>query len=148
MYNGEECISSSLESIKNALSLLSQVDKEKIEVIISDNQSTDNTKKEIEKFISKKLNLTYFCNEKNVGYDGNIDLLVQRSNARYVWFLGCGEKIKEDSLKRLIEKLYNNIIYTNILLDFDIYDEMKNKIIEKIKMILVKVNIDRRCPLI
>lgn len=128
VYNGEKCIGSSLQSIKDALSLLSHTQRDKIEIIVSDNQSTDATQVVVEKFTKKLLNLTYLCNETNVGYDGNIDLLVQRSHAQYVWFVGCGEKIKKDALVRLIDKLDNDEIYTNILLDFDVYEELQEKI--------------------
>lgn len=131
VYNGAKCIGSSLQSIEDALSLLSHTNRNKIEIIVSDNKSTDKTKEVVEKFTNKLINLTYFCNEKNVGYDGNIDLLVKRSHAKYIWFLGCGEKVKKNALERLIEKLDNDMVYTNIIIDFDVYEELQNKITEE-----------------
>lgn len=129
VYNGEFCIGITLESIVYALNNL--MDKTQIEILVSDNNSTDKTSKVVGEFIEDGYGIKYYCNETNIGYDGNIDAIVKKANGKYVWFLGCGEKVKIDSLSRLIEKLNNDIEYTNILLDFDIYDERKNTITDK-----------------
>ncbi|MGJ0334208.1 glycosyltransferase [Aliarcobacter cryaerophilus] len=129
VYNGEECIGCTIQSIVDALNNL--VDQTKIEILVSDNNSIDKTSEVVKKFIEDGHEIKYYCNETNIGYDGNIDAIVKRANGKYVWFLGCGEKVKIDSLSRLIEKLDNEIEYTNILLDFDIYDERKNIITDK-----------------
>lgn len=128
VYNGESCISFTLESIRDALNNVE--DKTQIEILVSDNKSIDKTSEVVRSFVDD-YQIKYYCNETNIGYDGNIDAIVKRANGKYVWFLGCGEKVKIDSLSRLIEKLNNDIEYTNILLDFDIYDERKNTITDK-----------------
>jgi len=130
IYNGESCVSHTLESIYLAQQLLPEVQYKKFEIIISDNNSNDNTAEIINEF-KHKLDITYYKNEQNIGYDRNIDLLVEKSNSKYVWFLGCGEKLINDALVRLIEKLDNDIEYTNILLDFEIFNESENKITDK-----------------
>lgn len=129
VYNGDKCIEFTIQSIVDALNNL--MDKTQIEILVSDNNSTDKTSEVVKKFIEDGCEIKYYCNETNIGYDGNIDAIAKRAKGKYVWFLGCGEKIKIDSLSRLIEKLNNDIEYTNILLDFDIYDERKNTITDK-----------------
>jgi len=131
VYNGEDCIELTLESIFEAQGFLNEDELLSLEIIVSDNQSTDNTASIVEKYDDTSLSIRYNCNSKNLGYDGNIDMLVSLANGKYVWFLGCGEKINKDALKRLFQKLNNTIEYTNILVDFDIYDESKNKITDK-----------------
>lgn len=127
VYNGEQCIGFTLQSIIDALKYVN--DSTKIEILVSDNNSTDKTSEVVNKFINDGFKINYYCNETNIGYDGNIDAIVKRASGKYVWFLGCGEKIKIDALTRLIEKFNNDDIeYTNILLDFDIYDEKEDKI--------------------
>lgn len=128
VYNGESSISITLQSIMDALNNLK--DKAQIEILVSDNKSIDKTSTVVSCF-ANNYKIKYYCNKTNIGYDGNIDTIVKRANGKYVWFLGCGEKIKIDSLSRLIEKLNNDIEYTNILLDFDIYDERRNIITDK-----------------
>lgn len=129
VYNGEKCIGSTLESIIDALKNIQDLNL--IEILVSDNMSIDKTCEVVNKFINNGIEIQYFCNEKNIGYDRNIDSIVQKASAKYVWFLGCGEKVKIDSLSRLIGKLNNDMEYTNVLLDFDIYDEKKNIITDK-----------------
>lgn len=126
VYNGAYCLSKTLQSI--VASLDNCQNKELFEIIISDNASTDETYTSIKEYLNSGLTIKYFCNTKNIGYDGNIDAIVQRANGKYVWFLGCGETLKEDALERLVEKLTTDIEYSNILLDFDIYDERLGKI--------------------
>lgn len=129
VYNGEICIGFTLQSIIDALKYVNE--STQIEILVSDNNSTDKTSEVVNKFITDGFEIKYYYNDTNIGYDGNIDAIVKKASGRYVWFLGCGEKIKVDSLTRLIEKLNNDIKYTNILLDFDIYDEIKNTITDK-----------------
>jgi len=129
VYNGEKCIANTIESIVLALQKVSKPDL--IEILVSDNASLDSTRDVVNHFILNGVIIQYFCNEKNIGYDGNIDAIVKKAHGKYVWFLGCGEKVKEDALQRLIEKLMNDTDYTNILLDFDIYDERKDKITDE-----------------
>ena len=129
VYNGAQCIALTLQSIINALNTLSLEDKGQIEILVSDNASTDCTQEVVKRFIPNGTRIHYVRNEKNLGYDGNIDSIVQKSEGQYVWFLGCGEQIKEDALSRLIYKL-ENTNYTNIVLDFDIYDARKDKIVD------------------
>lgn len=126
VYNGGQCIKSTLASILVALNNINNLDS--VEILVSDNKSTDNTKDIVNEFIANGFNLRYFCNEKNVGYDGNIDNIVRSANGRYIWFLGCGETVKNDSLVRVFEKIDGDIDYTNIILDFDIFSELKNDI--------------------
>ncbi|MDX1809597.1 MAG: glycosyltransferase family 2 protein [Sulfurospirillaceae bacterium] len=130
VYNGETCIGLTLESIDKALEALSSQEKQIVEILVSDNKSIDGTSQVIKKFINQDLDINYYCNEINIGYDANIDALVERSSGKYVWFLGCGEQIKSNALHRLIEQLNVEQEYTNILVDFDIYDEQKQELTE------------------
>lgn len=129
VYNGEVFMSQTLDSIYNAQKILSNKQKLMLEILISDNKSTDKTTEIIERY-KNKLSIKYHCNSTNLGYDRNIDILVEKSEAQYVWFVGCGEILKPNAFLRLLDKLNNDINYTNILLDFDVYDEMKDKIID------------------
>lgn len=130
VYNGEKCIGYTIKSIVQALQRVSK-NIHLIEILVSDNASSDNTQNVVDYFIQSGINIKYYCNENNIGYDGNIDSIVKKAKGKYVWFLGCGEQVKEDALERLLEKLTSHIEYTNILLDFDIYDERKEKITDK-----------------
>lgn len=120
-YNGARYIRETLDSI------LSQLDdvKEEVEIVVSDNASTDETPAIIENYKGKLI--SYYRNEENVGFDMNIDLLFKRAKGKYVWPLGDSEILKPNILKEVMMELKKNI-YNNILLNFEIYSELKQKI--------------------
>jgi len=126
VYNGEKCLTQTLESLKISLDYCKN--KNLFEILISDNASIDQTYASIKGFTDKGLEIQYFRNIENIGYDRNINNIVQYARGKYVWFLGCGETLKEDALQRLEEKLNVQTEYSNIVLDFDIYDEALEKI--------------------
>lgn len=128
VYNGEQLISQTLDSI---LPELKNVDHSKLEILISDNASTDNTEKIIkEKYLDRfgRL-LSYYKNSKNEGFDGNADLVVRRAKGSYVWLFGCGETAKPGALSMILSKLGGND-YNNVILNFDIYSEKLGRIEE------------------
>jgi glycosyltransferase involved in cell wall biosynthesis len=77
-----------------------------IEIIVSDNCSTDNTFKEIER-LSKELNtkITLYRQDKNIGLEKNALFVLEKSNAKYVMYIGDDDYIQEEYLKSVVEKL-------------------------------------------
>ena len=82
----------------------SEIDEKCIEILISDNNSTDNTKDKIQRFTMKPY-IKYFCNEENIGPDANFLNLFQISKGDYVWLLGDDDLFTEDMMHYLITKL-------------------------------------------
>jgi glycosyltransferase involved in cell wall biosynthesis len=102
------------EILKIALQkLLPQVEsyKELIEVVISDNASTDHTQKIIENFISKypQISFNLFIQKFNTGYYGNFKKCRELSKGKYFWLLSDNDHINDDLIKEIIEVLINKI---------------------------------------
>lgn len=57
-----------------------------IHVLVSDNSSTDDTQAKASNFKSTKFRLSYFRQEKNIGFDGNVRFLYDIAATDYVWF--------------------------------------------------------------
>lgn len=123
VYNGSRLIDQTLKSILNATENLSN---ELFEIIISDNASNDDTLNKIDAFKKTGLKLSVIENKKNYGYDKNLDILIKNSNALFTWFLGCGEICKKNSIKKLIDFLTQKNNVSNLILDFDIFNEKLN----------------------
>ena len=121
-YNGAQYIRRTLDSIIVQLQCID----EKIEVIISDNASTDGTPEVIKEYQKKYSFIEYFRNDVNLGFDKNVDLLFKRAKGEYVWTLGDSEVLKP-ILNILVSDIGNNR-YANILLNFEIYGEKERKI--------------------
>ena len=125
ILNGEETIEQTLQSI---LVAKEKIDDKKIEILISDNCSDDRTIFKIKNFIKKNdLLVKININDSNLGYDKNIDKIVEESNSLFVWFLGCGEKITPHSLEIILKKIQKNKDLSNMVLNFDIYNETDKK---------------------
>ena len=91
-----------VDSLKKSLQLaLDYFYDENVEIFVSDNASTDDTREYIENMQIKYPRLGYFCNEKNLGLDGNFLKCMENASGEYLWMLsdddylvpGCKEWI-------------------------------------------------------
>lgn len=123
VYNGYESIGRTLDSIEKALENCSR--REEISVIISDNASTDKTYEIIQKYNSF---VTYYKNSTNLGYDTNVDKVVNLSESEYIWLLGSGDLITIESLNELFSLLNSEVKPDIAFANFNIFSEDHNKI--------------------
>jgi glycosyltransferase involved in cell wall biosynthesis len=118
IFNGEKNLHITLDSILISL-------PENCEVVVSDNASTDQTAQIALTYQTQYPDvIRYFVNKENIGYDKNIDTLFEKSQGTYVWLLGCGEKIKKNSLYKIL-KLIQAQEFDVCVLNFDIFSENK-----------------------
>lgn len=57
-----------------------------VRVLVSDNASSDDTSETISEFKHGKINLTYYCQSTNLGFDRNVMYLYENIESEYVWF--------------------------------------------------------------
>ena len=109
-YNGAKTIANMLEI------LLPQCD-ERVEVLISDNASTDNTKLIIDKYIEKYENIRYVRNVKNIGPDSNYLQCMKISKGKYTLLLSDDDILIEEKLCIILDFLQSNkdmsLVYLN-----------------------------------
>jgi len=74
-----------------------------IEVLVSNNGSTDLTQELLESFRPKNFDLSIFKQENNLGFDKNIKFLYDQAKTDYVWFFSDDDII----LPGAITKIYN-----------------------------------------
>jgi glycosyltransferase involved in cell wall biosynthesis len=102
-YNGALRISSTLDSM---LAQVSEIDRALIEILVSDNCSTDGTYELVEGYKEKFPDLiNVFRNESNVGYDRNVDLLFKRAKSQYVWAIGDDDIVNSSALVQIMQFL-------------------------------------------
>ena len=99
-YNRCNELDNSIKAIYNEIVSLDQ----EIELLISDNNSNDNTK-EIVKNWSKKLNITYIKNSKNIGFDRNVDNVMKNASGDYVLIMSDDDILIKDSLNLYLDAL-------------------------------------------
>lgn len=79
-----------------------------IEVLVSDNCSSDGTY-EMMKVIEKDFdNLTYYRNQTNVGADRNFLLCYEHAKGNYVWLVGDDDLVMDGAIESIVEQLESN----------------------------------------
>ena len=125
-YNRADDLSVLLDAI---VSQLADVTPGFVEVLISDNASTDNTKDVVQHykcvFVERHSSISYRCNSVNLGYSPNVDLAVCNSHGEFVLIMGDDDSLEPGTLaylQRVLDKhanidvlLLENIPYSNDL---------------------------------
>lgn len=80
-----------------------------VEVIVSDNCSTDNTQEIIKKYKTNSC-FRYYRNDTNVGFNGNLLLLIDNyAKGDYCWVIGDDDFLDSDAISNVIKILKNEI---------------------------------------
>lgn len=101
-YNRSKYLPELIESI------MSQSEGSDVEIVISDNASTDNTEEVLNPFLRKYKNIVYSVSENNAGPDRNFFRAVSLANAEYCWLMGSDEKLDIGALKLVLNSLATN----------------------------------------
>lgn len=95
-YNRELFLKECLNSISEQI-----CKNDPIEVVISDNASTDNTSELVSSF-NDKLNLKYVINEKNIGFDANCLNVVKHATGIYCLILGSDDCLYKEAIGKIL----------------------------------------------
>lgn len=96
-YNGGDRLKICLDFITSA-----NIRFHEVEVIVSDNCSTDNTAEIVGAFA----HIRYFRNEYNLGFNGNIKLLIdQYARGKYCWIIGDDDYLDFDAIDKVCKIL-------------------------------------------
>ena len=91
---------------KSLRSVLQQVGNDPlVEVLVSDNASTDETRSLVEEQQKRFKNLRYHCNETNVGAEGNIHKAIQGSRGEYVIVAGDDDYLLDGALRVVLDNI-------------------------------------------
>ncbi len=102
-YNRADCLRQCLDSI--TVQFKNKEISDQMEVIISDNASSDNTGEVIKEFQATFKNIKYFRNETNLGVDKNILNMVKKSEAVYCLPIGDDDAFFPNSFSYLLGKI-------------------------------------------
>lgn len=103
------------EAVEGILVQLSDAElKNSVEIIISDNCSTDNTEEFVEnlKENRKDIRIVYHRNKENIGADRNFLKVVELACGEYCWIVGSDDKLCEGSILRMVQEIeYGHTVY-------------------------------------
>ena len=100
-WNEEKSIVSTLECI-----LMLDYPKDKLEIIVVDDKSSDNTVPVARKFIAKHKNIKLLRHAKNKGKAGAMNTAIKHAHGEYFWVYDADSYASKDLLKNLIERFY------------------------------------------
>lgn len=100
-YNGEKYVQEALDSIKKQI-------YKNIEVIISDDNSSDRTLEICNKFKSEVGFPVHIHNHKPNGIGANWNNCIKNSNGEYIQFLFQDDKLSIDSISKKLSFIYEN----------------------------------------
>ena len=93
------------ETIKSILQQTRKVDK----IIVCDDCSTDKTKEIIKIFKNNKhLNIKFYTNEQNLGYQKNWNKCLEKSTSAYTLILHADDMLKSNTIEKQIKFLQEN----------------------------------------
>lgn len=75
-----------------------------VEIVVSDNASTDNTLAVLEEFQATHP-LHYVVQSENLGPDRNFDAVVAAASGEYCWLLGSDDVVEPDGIRKLVAAL-------------------------------------------
>ena len=76
-----------------------------IEICISDNASSDNTKEVIERVCSGYPKLVYFRWDRNMGADRNFLKVIDIASGEYCWFMGSDDIVEPGAISHILSQL-------------------------------------------
>ena len=107
-YNGEKFLNEAVLSVKKQT-------LKNWELILWDNKSTDNSKKILKSFISKKIK--YYCSKKHTSLYEARNMALTKCNGEFVAFIDADDTWEPDKLEKQI-KLFKNkkigLVYGNL----------------------------------
>ncbi len=91
-------------------------DESRVELLISDNASTDDTQATVRRFAAEGLPLRYIRNGTNAGPDWNFLQCYEQAAGRYVWIVGDDDVIEPFGLKKVLSYLSSGEEYDLLFL--------------------------------
>lgn len=116
VYNGAKYIREALDS------LLAQTLSD-FELIISDNASTDETRKICEEYAGKDQRIRYICQDKNLGGGFNFNYVFFQAKGRYFAWLACDDTLEPNFLEKTTQYLDQDEDVVVCACDFKLVNE-------------------------
>ncbi|ULC59749.1 glycosyltransferase [Flaviramulus sp. BrNp1-15] len=107
-YNRSKFLLKNLESLKSFIFKLKKFHE--IEIIVSNNCSTDNTDQIITSYLDNypDLKLRYFSQNKNIGLQKNALFVLNEAQGEYIMYLGDDDFLEFSYLKGVVEYIQTN----------------------------------------
>jgi hypothetical protein len=90
--------------------------RDKVEIVVCDNASTDDTPSVVEK-LRESYSFQYYRNDKNVGMLGNLGATARHCSGAFVWIIGDDDLVVDEGLEIILKAIEENpdveMVYLN-----------------------------------
>lgn len=97
-----------------------------VEIYISDNASTDDTRMVGLDYAARYPFVTYHRNERNIGANANFQRVLESARGRYVWLFGDDDLIVEGSLSNLVDDI-RRYDFPSVVIGGCIFDDTRER---------------------
>ena len=104
-YNRQNKILRTVRDFYNQILLSGE--KDDIELVVSNNCSTDDTRKILDGLDFPKINFRVFHQTENIGFDWNTKFLYEKAKGQYIWYFGDDDIIFNGSVKTIFDSIKN-----------------------------------------
>lgn len=125
-YNLEKLISKNIESFIN-----SDV-REKLEIIVTDDESKDNTVKIVEEYEKKYPGIVKLIKQKNAGPGSTVNSGIKHATGKYFKMVDGDDWVVTENLTKIIEFLEKKDV-DMVITNYQIYSNKDNKVIKNCK---------------
>lgn len=125
-YNLEKLISKNIESFVN-----SEV-KDKIEIIVTDDESKDNTAKIVKEYENKYPGIVKLVKQKNAGPGSTVNSGIKNATGKYFKMVDGDDWVVTENLKEIIEFLEKTDV-DMVITNYQIFSNKDEKVIENVK---------------
>ncbi len=97
-YNRAGCLRELLSGLADQLQ-----NESRVELIISDNASPDETPAVVQEFVARGLSIRYIRNKQNIGPDANFLQCFEQARGKYVWLFSDDDLIVPGGLAKILD---------------------------------------------
>jgi len=119
-----------LEAVESILSQVTDDNLDRIEVVVCDNASTDDTPLIMNGIKSKaRVRFNYHRNEANLGYDRNLIKAVEIASGEYCWLFCDDDLIFPGAVDRMLIEIEGNPNVDVFMCNYEEFDLLRRKLI-------------------
>jgi glycosyltransferase involved in cell wall biosynthesis len=104
-YNRAEKVYAALSRIKETLETSENLHLY-VQVLVSDNGSTDNTLDLLREFNANRINYRWYTQNSNLGLDGNMLFLYQKCKTEYIWYFSDDDVLFPGAFERVLNTIF------------------------------------------
>lgn len=134
VYNGENCVSDSIESVLNQT-------YSNLELIIVNDCSTDGTTQIIEKYAKQDARITIIHNKENQKLPRSLNIGFQAADGEYLTWTSDDNMYRESAIERMIYTLERVSDAGMVYSDFTIVNELADEVKTSLKVVSAAENL-------